>query len=148
MSETAAPNLQAKAGVDEKDEGGRLEGHTCPPNVCKNGHCKMNYAIMISASWCVPCKSMYPVIKELRDEGYLIYIYVVDTNFPGLEDKFDVEAFPTFIVFENGKEVKRKVGATPASWFRRNLKTKAKQLEDLADDQTTNPEPESPYDKL
>lgn len=115
----------------------------CPPNVCKKKHCKMNYAIMISASWCGPCRAMYPTLEKLREEGYLIYIYRID-EFKNIDAQFDVNAFPTFIVFDKGKEVARTVGITDKEWFKTNLKT--------ADEQKKKPEPPvhpvNPYDEL
>ncbi len=85
----------------------------CPPLVCKAGHCKSNYVAMFSATWCKPCRAMYPILKELRKEGYIVYIYTLDTDdFKdlNLDSKFQISAYPTFVVFDKGKETARGVG--------------------------------------
>lgn len=87
----------------------------CPPLVCEAGHCKANYLTMFSATWCRPCQKMYPILKEMRKEGYIVRIYTLDTpEFKDLDldSKFQIRAYPTFIVFDKGKEVKRLVGFT------------------------------------
>jgi thioredoxin 1 len=65
------------------------------------------------AEWCGPCKMIAPVLNELAAEqaGKLLVGKVnVDEN-PGLTMRFDVMSIPTLIVFQDGKPVKRLVGA-------------------------------------
>ena len=63
----------------------------------------------ISATWCPPCRKMQPVIEELKTEKYAVI--VVDGGAQKqICDAYNVEAFPTFIVFQNGKEIARKQG--------------------------------------
>lgn len=112
------------------------ENCKCPPHVCKNGDCLRNYAIMISATWCSPCKRMYPVVEELRKEGYKIYVYTIDTEeFRDLDAKYNVSRYPTFIVFNKGKETKRRSGITKPKWFSDNLTV----YKDEDDEEDTNP---------
>lgn len=116
----------------------------CPPHVCKNGDCQANYIAMFSMSWCGPCKRMYKVVEELRKEGYVIYVFVCDDEkFKDLDldAKFDIKMFPTFVEFDKGQEVKRKVGVTNKQWFRDNLQTRDEQEAEVE-------EPENPYDGL
>ena len=118
---------------------GRLSEDFIPPDIKKAGHEKKNYLVMLSADWCVWCKRMYPQMQQLRDEGYIVYIF--DITKPGYEDYaalYNVKAFPTFIIYEDGKEIHRRPGATDQKWFRERLKTKQQQEE----------KPSNPYEGL
>lgn len=82
----------------------------CPdPMVCKNGDCKKNYVVFLSAEWCRPCQRMYPRITELREAGYIVYVFDVD-KFPKASEKFAVKSLPTTVVMDQGKETHRFVG--------------------------------------
>jgi len=76
------------------------------------------------AEWCGPCKTIAPILKELADEhpGTLRIAKVdVDEN-QGLARQYGVQSIPTMIVFKDGEEVHRMVGA----------RGKAQILEDLS----------------
>ncbi len=64
------------------------------------------------ADWCAPCKSMAPILKqlkvELKDSVSIIKINV-DTN-QALAAKYQVRGVPTFIVFKQGKQIWRQSG--------------------------------------
>lgn len=128
LSETGDQVVQAtESEVDECVCG---ENCKCPPYVCKNDDCKKNFVAMFSVTTCGPCRRMYPVMNQLRKEGYIIYIYTLDVaefREMDLDAKYNIDVFPTFIVFENGKEVVRTVGVNDAEWFRKNLKTRNEQ---------------------
>jgi len=51
------------------------------------------------AEWCGPCKMIAPVLAEIADEH------------PDIARQFSVMSIPTMIVFRDGQEVKRLVGA-------------------------------------
>ena len=63
-----------------------------------------------TASWCGPCKSFKPIIKELIAEGLPIEIVDIDTN-ENLARKLNVRSVPTTIIFSDDSEVERFVGA-------------------------------------
>jgi thioredoxin 1 len=76
------------------------------------------------AEWCGPCKTIAPVLEELAGEqaGKLRIAKVdVDEN-QGLARQYGVQSIPTMIVFKDGVEVHRLVGA----------RGKAQLLEDLS----------------
>ena len=76
------------------------------------------------AEWCGPCKTIAPVLEELAGEqaGKLRIAKVdVDEN-QGLARQYGVQSIPTMIVFKDGVEVYRLVGA----------RGKAQLLEDLS----------------
>ena len=76
------------------------------------------------AEWCGPCKTIAPILEELATEqaGKLKIAKVdVDDN-QGLARQYGVQSIPTMIVFKDGAEVHRMVGA----------RGKAQLLEDLS----------------
>lgn len=66
---------------------------------------------------CVPCRQMMPVLEELESElGDRIKAVKIDVARNGdLADKYEVRAVPTFVLFKNGRETARIVGAVPKS---------------------------------
>ncbi|WP_265023634.1 thioredoxin [Wolbachia endosymbiont (group A) of Epistrophe grossularia] len=72
------------------------------------------------AEWCGPCKSLMPRIEQLaKDRKGKIKICKFDidgeTEVPS---KYGVQSIPTLIIFQDGKEIARKIGATNdlSSW--------------------------------
>jgi len=64
------------------------------------------------AEWCGPCKTMSPVLKEVKDalgETVTILKINVDSN-QELSNKYQVRGVPTFILFKNGNQVWRQSG--------------------------------------
>ena len=66
------------------------------------------------AEWCGPCKMVAPILEDIANENDSITIAKlnIDEN-PGPASQFDVMSIPTMIVFQNGVEKKRIVGARP-----------------------------------
>lgn len=64
------------------------------------------------ASWCTACKRSEVTVSEIEEERDDIKVIEanVDKNM-GLRDEFDIKGVPTFITFNGGEEVDRKVGA-------------------------------------
>ena len=65
------------------------------------------------AEWCGPCKMIAPVLEEIAGEqaGKLSIAKLnVDDN-PDVARRFGVMSIPTMIVFKDGQEAKRLVGA-------------------------------------
>ncbi|VWL95377.1 Thioredoxin 1 [Collinsella aerofaciens] len=76
------------------------------------------------APWCGPCRSLSPIVDEVADElaGKLTVAKCnVDDN-QDLAMKFGVMSIPTLIVFKNGEEVDRSVGALPKARLQALLK--------------------------
>ena len=58
-----------------------------------------------TAEWCVPCKMIAPVLKEVASktgEKAKIIKVDIDKN-PHAAAQFDVESVPTLIIFKNGE---------------------------------------------
>ena len=66
---------------------------------------------------CVPCKRMAPVLEELDNElgGRVKIVKINVAEEDGQARKYGVQAVPTFIMFRNGSESSRIVGAVPKS---------------------------------
>jgi thioredoxin 1 len=67
------------------------------------------------ATWCGPCKMIAPVLEEIATEqtGRLkIAKLDVDAN-GGTAMRFGVQSIPTLILFKDGQQVERLLGAMP-----------------------------------
>ena len=77
------------------------------------------------AEWCGPCKMIAPILEEISVEqaGKVRIAKVnVDEN-PNLAMKFNVMSIPTMIVFKDGMEDQRIVGAKGKSQILDDLST-------------------------
>jgi len=66
--------------------------------------------VKFGAPWCGPCQSVAPTLEAMTTEGHQVF----DVNTDEDQDsaiKYGIRSVPTFIVFEDGKEVKRVSGA-------------------------------------
>ena len=64
------------------------------------------------AEWCGPCKMIAPVLEELASETDAVQIAKlnVDEN-PDIARRYSVMSIPTLLVFQDGVEKKRIIGA-------------------------------------
>jgi thioredoxin 1 len=65
------------------------------------------------AEWCVPCHMVSPVVEEIgRDKGEALQIAKlnIDEN-PEVTRRFGVMSIPTLMLFKDGTETARMVGA-------------------------------------
>lgn len=66
------------------------------------------------AVWCGPCRMVSPLVDEIADENpqYVVGKINVDEE-PELASSFGVTSIPTLIVLQDGKVVRRSLGARP-----------------------------------
>jgi thioredoxin 1 len=67
------------------------------------------------APWCGPCRVVHPILEELgaeRDSDLRIVSLNVDEN-QETAARYEVLSIPTLILFKDGAEAKRVVGALP-----------------------------------
>ncbi len=67
------------------------------------------------AAWCAPCRGMAPIIEELASSlsGRLRVAKLdVDQN-PAAAARLRIEGIPTLILFKEGREIARMIGARP-----------------------------------
>ena len=70
----------------------------------------MKNVFYFTAEWCGPCKKIRPIVEEMKREGFEFQI--IDADYEQLLVKrFEIKSVPTFILFENEKEVNRMTGA-------------------------------------
>jgi thioredoxin 1 len=65
------------------------------------------------AEWCVPCHMVSPVVEEIgRDKGERLDVAKlnIDEN-PEITRKYGVMSIPTLMLFKDGQEMARVVGA-------------------------------------
>ncbi len=64
------------------------------------------------ADWCRPCKTMAPILKQVKDNlGERVSIIKIDVDKnQGLAAKYQVRGVPTFMLFKNGKQLWRQSG--------------------------------------
>lgn len=67
------------------------------------------------ADWCGPCKIMAPVLDDVarRRAGEVLVTKLDTDKNPATGLRFGIRGIPTLILFRQGKEVGRRVGAVP-----------------------------------
>ena len=79
-------------------------------NVVANGRALVDFY----ADWCGPCRMVSPVVDEIAEERRDITVGKVNVDDENaLAMKYGVTSIPTLIVFQDGKEKTRIVGARP-----------------------------------
>lgn len=74
------------------------------------------------APWCGPCKAIAPALEQLAADraGVLRIAKVNVDNAPNISAKLGVQGIPTMVLYKDGKEIARQVGALPghriAAW--------------------------------
>jgi thioredoxin 1 len=66
------------------------------------------------APWCGPCRVVHPILEEIaveREDVRIVSMNVDDNQQTAA--RFDVLSIPTLILFRNGVEAKRVIGAMP-----------------------------------
>jgi thioredoxin 1 len=64
------------------------------------------------ATWCGPCKTLAPILKEVKDSlGERITILKIDVDKnQELAAKYQVRGVPTMVLYQNGKQLWRQSG--------------------------------------
>ena len=72
-------------------------------------------AVDFWAPWCRPCHAIAPHLEALAEEydGRLTVAKLNVDEHPELQERFGVFGLPTVVIFRDGKEVARVVGAQP-----------------------------------
>jgi len=76
------------------------------------------------AEWCMPCLMLAPIIDDLAEEMKEVKFTKinVDDN-QGLAQKYSVSSIPCLIIFKDGQEVDRMVGAQSADTIEQKIKS-------------------------
>ncbi|MEE0885502.1 MAG: thioredoxin [Treponema sp.] len=66
------------------------------------------------ASWCGPCRMLSPLVDELADEHSEFKFCKVNVDEEeALAKNFGIMSIPTLIVFKNGEQKAKSIGAIP-----------------------------------
>jgi thiol-disulfide isomerase/thioredoxin len=77
----------------------------------------MSHVLYFTAEWCNPCQRTRPIAEELKRDGIIDFVFVdADTEIELLE-KFGIRSVPTYVLLEDGREVKRMNGAKTRQEF-------------------------------
>ena len=71
----------------------------------------MKHILYFTAEWCNPCKRVRPIVEELDRDGIIKFQYIDADDNGDLCRKFEIKAIPTFILIEDGNEIRRTNGA-------------------------------------
>ncbi len=64
------------------------------------------------ADWCGPCKMVGPLVAQIADEHDDVAVVKINVDDEmELAEKFGVASIPTIILFKDGKEAKKNIGA-------------------------------------
>jgi len=75
------------------------------------------------AAWCAPCRMLAPTVEAVADK-YAATASVVKLNVddnPSVSQRYGIKGIPTLILFKNGREEERVVGATSEGAISRML---------------------------
>jgi len=77
------------------------------------------------APWCAPCYMVAPILEELAKEYAEEVLFAKFNVDEGQQTviKYNILSIPTLIIFDNGEEVDRIVGAVPKHILQNRLKT-------------------------
>jgi thioredoxin len=74
---------------------------------------KQAVVLDFSASWCGPCKKLYPVIKALAEKYNHIHFFKIDIcqqDEENLGDLYNISSLPTCLFFNNGELLQKEEG--------------------------------------
>ncbi len=77
----------------------------------------MSHVLYFTAEWCNPCQRTRPIAEELHSEGIIDFRFIDADSEVEMVNKFGIKAVPTYILLEDGKEVKRMNGAKTREQF-------------------------------
>ncbi len=77
----------------------------------------MSHVLYFTAEWCNPCARTRPVAEELKRDGVIDFIFVDADSETELVENFGIKTIPTYVLLEDGIEVKRMNGAKTRQEF-------------------------------
>ena len=104
--------------MEKNNEVEEISGHSF------NDFIKENMVLVdFFAEWCMPCLMLAPVVEEMAEKfsGKIKFGKINIDNEADLASKFGVMSIPTLIVFKDGVELDRIMGAMPAEQLEEKL---------------------------
>jgi thioredoxin 1 len=81
--------------------------------------------VKFSATWCMPCKNMIPIVDKLEKEfgDLVLFKHIdVDDEDPSTTKKYMVRSVPLVILFKDGVEASRIDGLHREDYLRQQIK--------------------------
>lgn len=77
------------------------------------------------ATWCGPCRMVGPILEELAQEmSDVLSVAKLDVDAePTIAGKYQIMSIPTMILFKDGKEVTRLMGAMPKAAIKQRIES-------------------------
>lgn len=79
--------------------------------------------VQFSASWCVPCKRMAPIVRKVGEDLKLETIQIDVEKFPELVERYNVASVPTILLMEQGSVTLTQRGLISAASFKTSVET-------------------------
>jgi thioredoxin-like negative regulator of GroEL len=77
----------------------------------------MKHVLYFTAEWCNPCQRTKPIAEELKRDGIINFQFIDADSEVDMVKNFAIRSIPTYILMEDGKEVKRMNGAKTKEQF-------------------------------
>ncbi len=76
------------------------------------------------AAWCGPCRAVAPVVEEIAAEfnGQLKVVKIDVDESQDVAGRYRIQSIPTLMVFKDGQEVERVIGAVPKPMILQRVK--------------------------
>ena len=86
-------------------------------------HSKTPVLVDFWAPWCGPCRIVGPVLEKISSEynGKLVFAKFNVDEGQEIAAKFDVRGIPCMIIFKDGNELNRIIGAYPEAQLRSKI---------------------------
>jgi thioredoxin 1 len=80
--------------------------------------------IDFNATWCGPCKTMKPIVKDLakKYEGKVHFVSLDTDKFPEVANQYAISSIPTFVLVHNGQNLWTSEGSLPKEMLEAPLK--------------------------
>lgn len=82
--------------------------------------------VSFSATWCMPCQTMKPVIARLEKQhvSYIDFVELDVDKFADLATQYYVRSIPTYILFSSGKPLQEVTGVVTIAALQKAFKIK------------------------
>jgi thioredoxin 1 len=72
-----------------------------------------NAIVDFYASWCGPCKMVAKVLHKISEDRGVTVIKVNIDEYPELATQYSINSLPTMLIYKDGNEINKIVGAVP-----------------------------------